>query len=344
MALKKYPGFIDVHVHLREPGATQKEDFLTGSKAAVTGGFTFIIDMPNNPIPTFTIEALDEKIKLIKKAACEVGFHFGTNGKNLDQFKSAFSHPKVFGLKVFLNQTTGDFLLDDSKVLDAIFKTWQSEKPILVHAEGENVEKCITLSKKYNRRLHICHISQKEEVEMVRKAKKQNLKVTAGATPHHLFLTASDVKKLGNFALVKPLLDPKPNQNALWQGILDKTIDIIESDHAPHTKQEKLADKPAFGVPNLETTLGLLFRAVHDKKLKEADILRLLYETPRKIFNIPEQKNTYIELNPEKPYLIGENGYQTKCNWSPFDGWQLFGKVKSAVINKRPIVVNKRMV
>jgi len=87
---------------------------------------------------------------------------------------------------------------------------------------------------------------------------------------------------LGNFALVKPLLDPKPNQNALWQGILDGTIDIIESDHAPHTKKEKLADKPAFGVPNLETTLGLLFGAVHDKKLKEADVLRLLYNNPRK--------------------------------------------------------------
>jgi dihydroorotase len=344
MALKKYPGFIDVHVHLREPGATQKEDFLTGSKAAVAGGFTFVIDMPNNPLPTFTIERIEEKIRLSKKAVCEIGFHFGTNGKNLDQFKAAFSHPRVFGLKIFLNHTTGDFLLDDPEILDSIFAAWQSEKPIMVHAEGKNVEKCINLAKKYDRHLHICHISQKEEVEMVKKAKKAKLKVTAGVTPHHLFLTTSDVKKLGNFAFVKPPLDPKRNQNALWQGLNDRTIDIVESDHAPHIKQEKLADKPAFGVPNLETTLGLLFRAVRDKKLKEADILRLLYETPRKIFNIPEQKNTFITLDPEKPYIAGENGYQTKCNWSPFDGWQLFGKVESVVINKKPIVVNKKMV
>src|ERR1035437_2636650 len=139
MALKKYPGFIDIHVHLREPGATQKEDFLTGSRAATTGGFTFIIDMPNNPIPTFTISALEEKIKLSKKVACEVGFHFGTNGKNLKEFKNAYSHPRVFGLKVYCNHTTGDFLIDDPKVLKQIFSTWRSKKPILVHAEGKKI-------------------------------------------------------------------------------------------------------------------------------------------------------------------------------------------------------------
>jgi len=344
MSLKKYPGFIDVHVHLREPGATQKEDFLTGSRAAVAGGFTFIIDMPNNPVPTFTIEALNEKIKFSKKAVCEVGFHFGTNGKNLKEFKKAYSHPRVFGLKVFLNQTTGNFLLDDEQVLEQIFAVWKSEKPILVHAEGEKIEKCIALSKKYARKLHVCHISQKEEVQMIRIAKKNKLKVTAGVTPHHLFLTTSDVKKLGNFALVKPALKTKRDQNALWQGIKDRTIDIVESDHAPHTKQEKLSNSPAFGVPGLETTLGLLFKAVHDKKIKEADILRLLYEAPKKIFNIPDKKNTFIELDPKKSYKIGENGYQTKCNWSPFDGWKLFGKVESVVINKKPIVVNGKKV
>jgi dihydroorotase-like cyclic amidohydrolase len=344
MALKRFPGFIDVHVHLREPGATQKEDFLTGSRAALIGGFTFIIDMPNNPIPTFTIKALDEKIKLSKKAVSGIGFHFGTNGKNLDQFEAAYSHPKVFGLKVYLNHTTGDFLIDDPKILEKIFAAWKSEKPILVHAEGKNVKKCITLVKKYNRRLHICHISQKEEVIMVKKAKTRGLKVTAGVTPHHLFLIDKDTLRLGAFAMMKPPLGTKSDQNALWQGIKDRTIDIIESDHAPHTREEKLAGKPAFGVPNLETTLGLLFKAVHDKKLKEADIVRLLYKNPRKIFNTPLQKNTFIELDPKKPYFAGKNGYQTKCAWSPFDNWQLFGKVEHVTLNKKPLVVNGRMV
>src|ERR1035437_467505 len=161
MTLKKFPGLIDVHVHLREPGATQKEDFLTGSKAALAGGFTFIIDMPNNPIPTFSLKALEEKIKLSKKAVCDIGFHFGTNGKNLNSFKGAYLHPRIFGLKIYLNHTTGDFLIDDQQVLEQIFVSWESEKPIMVHAEGKKIEECIVLAKKYNRNLHICHISQK---------------------------------------------------------------------------------------------------------------------------------------------------------------------------------------
>jgi dihydroorotase-like cyclic amidohydrolase len=214
----------------------------------------------------------------------------------------------------------------------------------MVHAEGENVKKCINFAKKYDRYLHICHISQKAEVEMVRIAKKRKLKVTAGVTPHHLFLIDKDLEKLGPFAMMKPPLGTQKDQDALREGILDKTIDIVESDHAPHTKQEKLNKKPAFGVPNLETTLGLLFKAVHDKKLKEADILRLLYDNPQKIFKIPMQSNTFIELDPEKHYRVGENGYQTKCGWSPFDKWELFGKVESVVIDKKPLVVNGKMV
>ena len=338
MALKKFPGLIDVHVHLREPGATQKEDFLTGSRAAIAGGFTFIIDMPNNPIPTFSLKALEEKIKLSKKAVCDIGFHFGTNGKNLNSFKGAYLHPRIFGLKVYLNHTTGDFLIDDRQVLEQIFTAWESEKPIMVHAEGKKIEECIVLAKKYNRNLHICHISQREEVEMIRKAKKRKLRITAGATPHHLFLTDKDVAKLGPFAMMKPPLGTKKDQDALWRGILDGTIDLVESDHAPHTKQEKQSEKPPFGVPNLDTTLGLMFKAVHEGKITEKDVIRLLFDNPKKILNIPEQNNTYIELDPERPYLVGKNGYQTKCAWSPFDKWEVYGKVENVILHGKKIM------
>ena len=159
-----------------------------------------------------------------------------------------------------------------------------------------------------------------------------------GVTPHHLFLTDKDVVKLGPFAMMKPPLGTKKDQNALWEGINDGIIDLVESDHAPHTKQEKLSVKPPFGVPNLETTLGLLCKAVHDKKIKQVDIVRLLYEAPRKIFNIPEQKNTFIELDPEKPYRVGENGYQTKCGWSPFDKWLVYGKVENVILHGKKIM------
>jgi carbamoyl-phosphate synthase/aspartate carbamoyltransferase/dihydroorotase len=324
--LKHYPGLIDIHVHLRDPGATYKEDFASGSRAALAGGFTFVCDMPNNRTPTFTISRLNEKIELAKKlAVCDIGFHFGTNGKNLSEFPSAWLNPHVFGLKIYCNHTTGDFLVDSPRDLDRIFVAWQSEKPILVHAEDKMLSLCIVLAKKYHRRLHVCHISTQEEVAMVRNAKKyQN--ITAGVSPHHLFLTT---------AIVKPNIGTKADRDALWEGLQDRTIDIVESDHAPHTKQEKEGPNPPSGVPGLETTLGLLFLAVHDKKLNEADVIRLLYTNPKAIFHIPDQKNTSLALDPEMPYRMGCFGYQTKCGWSPFDGWTLFGKVEQVILRDK---------
>src|SRR5258708_2631495 len=144
MSLLRLPGLIDVHVHLREPGATHKEDFLTGSRAAVKGGFTFIIDMPNNPTPTISLERLAEKIALSKKAICDIGFHYGTNGLNTESFAAAAQNPKVFGLKLYCNHTTGEMLLDDPILVEKVFQTWESEKPILVHAEGEKLTTAIT--------------------------------------------------------------------------------------------------------------------------------------------------------------------------------------------------------
>src|SRR3989344_3439832 len=136
MAQVSWPGLIDVHVHLREPGATYKEDFLTGSQAAIAGGFSFIIDMPNNPVPTLTMARLMEKIRLSRKAVCGIGFHFGTNGKNTKEFASAAKHSHVFGLKLYCNHTTGEMLVEDINLLTGVFKAWPKGKPILVHAEG----------------------------------------------------------------------------------------------------------------------------------------------------------------------------------------------------------------
>jgi len=339
MALRKFPGFIDVHVHLRDPGATHKENFVTGSRAAVAGGFTFIIDMPNNTPPTFGISFLNKKISSAKKIGlCDIGFHYGTNGFNTKTFKKAFTSPHIYGLKVYLNHTTGELLIEDLNLLEKIFVAWNCEKPILVHAEGIQLAGAIALADFYKRRIHVCHISQGSEIELVRKAKNKKIKITAGVTPHHLFLIDKDIKKLGSFGLMKPPLGTKKNRDALWEGLWDKTIDIIETDHAPHTKKEKNKDKPPFGVPGLETAVGLLFKGVHDKKIKIPDVIRLLYENPKKIFNIPDQKNTYVELDPLEPYQIGENGYQTKCAWSPYDGWEAYGKVKQVVLRGKSLI------
>lgn len=346
MPLQKFPGLIDVHVHLREPGATDKEDFTTGSRAALAGGFTFVIDMPNNPsAPTVSIDRLEEKIALSsQKAVCDVGFHYGTDGKNFESFDLARSNPRVFGLKIYCEHTTGDLLVAEETELERIFKAWQSEKPILVHGQGETLSLCLELAKKYSRRLHGCHVATKSDIELVKRAKQRKQTVTAGVTPHHLFLTPADVARLGSFALVKPAIGGPGDQEVLWEALSNGTIDLVESDHAPHTKEEKESATPAFGVPGLETTVGLLFKAVHEGELLKEDIIRLLYTNPKRIFNVPGQPDTHIELDPDKPWIVGQDGYATKCGWSPFDEWELYGKPQTVVLRGKTLVRDGQLV
>jgi dihydroorotase-like cyclic amidohydrolase len=346
MALTRFPGLIDIHVHLRDPGATYKEDFRSGTRAAVKGGFTYVLDMPNNPsFPTVSIDRLKEKTALVKqKSLCDVGFHYGTDGTNMDSFATAWDDPHVFGLKIYCNETTGELLIRNEKTLDMIFTAWKSDKPILVHAEGDMLTMCLQMAGIYKRRIHVCHVSTIQEIEMVRNAKQKRQTVTAGVTPHHLFLTSSDIHKLGNYAVVKPQIQKEDHRLALWEALKNGVIDLIESDHAPHTRQDKVRSAPASGVPGLETTLGLLLSAKIAKKLTREQIVDFCYTNPKNIFSIPDQTDTYIELDDQKPYIMGSYGYETKCGWSPFDGWELFGKVETVVLRGIPLVQNSVIV
>lgn len=330
--VQRFPGLIDVHVHLRDPGATHKEDLRTGSRAAVAGGFTYILDMPNNPQPTFTIPRLNDKIRRSRNLPCDIGFHYGTKGDNLASFPIAWKNTHVFGLKLYCNHTTGDYLIEDLLLLEGVFAAWKSEKPILVHAEGAHLAATIALAIIYGRRLHVCHISQLAEVELVRKTKQKKHPVTCGVTPHHLFLTNKDKQ------FMKPPLGTQKDQDALWDGVGDGTIDIVESDHAPHTREEKQKIPVPFGVPGLETTLGLLLKAVHEKKLSLKEIKRLLYDRPKELFAIRDQPQTYIEFDPDKPYMLRPEDLVTKCGWSPFENWQLYGRVEKVVYKGKQVV------
>ena len=333
MALTRFPGLIDVHVHLRDPGATQKEDFRTGSKAGLKGGFTFLIDMPNNPVPTITPERLQEKIALAdEKATCDIGFHYGTNGHNLQSFKKAWDNPRVFGLKVYCNETTGELLVEDPRLLDEIWKAWESQKPILVHAEGAQLAVALDLAKKYKRRIHVCHVSLAKEIELIHQAKLENIEASSGVCPHHLFLLKEDEQRLGAKGLMKPPLPTPDDQAALWEGVQNGVIDLVETDHAPHLLSEKETGKATFGVPGLETALGLLGKALKEHKIQEDDIVRLLHDNPQKIFEVPPQENTFVEVDFEKTFRVGDKGYETKCGWSPFEGWELPGLVQQVVL------------
>ncbi|TSC63788.1 MAG: Uncharacterized protein G01um101493_330 [Microgenomates group bacterium Gr01-1014_93] len=368
----RLPGLIDTHVHLREPGATQKEDFETGTMAAIAGGYTTILDMPNNPEPTVSPHALQKKIYLARGASedrpkpegerrsrlrrssersdfedqevrsselhriyCDMGFHFGASPDSIAHFQKVAK--KVFALKVYMNHTTGTLLIEDQKLLERVFSSWPSNKVIMVHAEGKTLEKAIHLAAKFNKKLHVCHLSLKEQLEMVKKAKLSGLPVTCEVTAHHLFLTDKDVKHLGPFGLMRPPLASKFDQNALWKDI--DFIDTIASDHAPHTVDEKNQNPPPNGVPGLETTLPLLLNAVSGGRLSMGRLIDMTSVKPRHIFDIPAQPDTYIEVDLKKPYTINNNLY-TKCGWTPFKEMRVKGKVKRVILRGRVVFEN----
>lgn len=325
----KVPGLVDIHVHLREPGATQKEDFETGTKAAIAGGYTQILDMPNNTPPTISPRALNQKIDLANgRIWCDLGFNFGATADSAKYFSKVKS--EVFGLKLYMDKTTGPLFIDRPNDRDLIFKSWKSPLPIMVHAEGETVEVAIKLAKKYKRALHVCHVTT-DQIKLIGKAKKEGLLITCEVTPHHLFLSQSDAAKLGPLAMMKPPLPTKRDQKKLWDN-LDK-IDIISTDHAPHTLEEKLdKSKPLFGVPGMETTIPLMLNAASLGLLSIERLIKMTSTNPRRTFHLPEQSDTYVLLDTQPTYKISEMKLFTKCQWTPFKSLQGKGKIKKVVI------------
>lgn len=323
----KLPGLIDPHVHLRDPGQTHKEDFLSGTRAALAGGFTFVGDMPNNPMPITTEDRLDEKRRLASKSVVsDIGFHFGTLGDNFDQFDKVID--KVLGLKVYMNVTTGNFKIDADKLLD-IYEAWPNSKPILLHAEDDVSSAVLGALSRTHKRTHICHVSSAEELKFVIRCKEGGLPITCGVTPHHLFLTDQDTPRLGPFGRMKPYLKSVKDVKFLWEHI--DAVDIIESDHAPHTKEEKLGADPPFGVPGLETTLPLMLTAQQSGRISQAKLVGLLHDKASEIFALPGQDDTSVLVSLEE-YVISPEVLNSKAGWTPFEGMNVIGRVKEVVL------------
>jgi carbamoyl-phosphate synthase/aspartate carbamoyltransferase/dihydroorotase len=248
--------------------------------------------------------------------------------------------PYVKGLKLYLNKTTGNFLIDKKK-LENIFFHWESKKPILLHGEEDILPDILEIVGRTKKRVHICHVSKKSELSVILAAKLKGLPVTCGVTPHHLFLTNDDVEKIGTFALMKPELGTKVDQDYLWDHLNE--IDVIESDHAPHTITEKHSQTPPYGVPNLDTTLPLLLTAASQNRLKIEDIIRLCYTNPASIFNIPIDSETRIVIDDAEEYTIKNSSLKTKCEWSPFEGWKVRGRIKKVYIKGTKVVENGKI-
>jgi len=364
------PGAIDAHVHCREPGMTNKEDFLTASRAAAAGGVTTFIDMPNTKPATTTAALLDEKRGLAaEKCIVNYGFNLGATANNVDELKKAGN---IAAVKVYMGSSTGNLLVDDEKALNDVFG---SGKLIAVHAENEEmikkntelfrnsssnnvaelhlkirnnavaateVERAIRIARQHNAKLHICHASTKEEMNIIAAARKNYARLTCEAAPHHMFLTAETAVKLGNYAKVNPPLRTKEDVAALWNAIASGVVDIIATDHAPHTREEKEQgywDAPS-GVPGVQTMMPLMLDAVNKGRLSLQQLIKLTSGNPADLFRIEGKGKiaagydgdiTIINLKEEK--TIKNEEMLTKCGWTPFDGWNVKGVIAATIVN-----------
>lgn len=331
MTLVRLPGLVDVHTHLRVPGGEHKEDFASGTAAALAGGFTCVLAMPNTSPPLVTGDALTEARRLAQASIrCDVGIFGGASPAHVDDLPRLAQH--AVGLKIYLNDTFGPLRVEDLPTLQACFSRWPRTKPIAMHAEGQSVAVGIGLAAAYSRPVHFCHISRRDEIELIAAAKQAGLPVTCEVTPHHLFLTDADARRLGPLGDMRPRLATQDDQDALWQHIAAGTIDCITTDHAPHTLAEKASGKPPPGVAGLETALPLMLTAVHQGRLTLARLVELMAVNPRRVFGLPDQPDTYIEIDPDARYEITNAGLLTKCGWTPFAGMQVRGRVRRVVL------------
>ncbi|MDP4008323.1 MAG: dihydroorotase [Candidatus Peregrinibacteria bacterium] len=360
------PGVIDAHVHFRTPGHEYKEDWKTGSAAAIAGGVTTVLDMPNNNPPAISVEALDAKRSLINgKTRVNYGLYIGATPTNIEEIKKASN---IAGVKIYMGSSTGDLLVDEHSVIEKIFESLP-DILIAIHAESElmmkeNLEKfkdsndpsvhskirscecahiatkeAIHIGKKYGNRLHICHMSCESELDEVKKFKaakstEHDLRLSCEVTPHHLFLNTSDYDRLENYARMNPPLRHVTDNKALRKGLKDGSIDMIATDHAPHTKEEKersYTEAPS-GIPGVQTSLPLLLNEVNRGELNLQDVVRLMCENPARIFGIINKgviEEGYdadlviIDMDMEKEVKNREQF--SKCGWSAFDGEKLKG-------------------
>ena len=235
---------------------------------------------------------------------------------------------------MYLDSTFGELRLDDMNLWRSHFEAWPASLPIVAHSESRSMAAVILFAAIHNRPVHIAHISLKEEVLLIKAAKERGIKVTCEVTPHHLFLTKEDIPSINQGKSgrgeVRPRLASKEDVNALWENL--EVIDCFATDHAPHTLAEKDGDQAPPGFPGLETMLPLLLTAVNDGRLSIADIIQKSVINPRKIFNLPEQPETWLEVDEEASYEISANEMHSRCGWTPFEGMRVKGRLNKVVL------------
>lgn len=238
---------------------------------------------------------------------------------------------QVCGMKMYLDQTYGPLRVNSLAVMQGHVAKWFAKKPIAVHAEGRSLAAILFLAAVFDVRIHVCHVSRKVEILLIKKAKERGIPVTCEVTPHHLFLTDNDIQRLGQGrSEVRPRLAGPEDRDALWDNL--EVIDCIASDHAPHTLEEKDSEEPPPGFPGLETSLALMFSAVEQDRLSLDDLVRRMYHNPSRIFGVPSQGDTGIEFDDQARWEVSGENLLSRSGWSPFEGMTLPGKVRRVKI------------
>ncbi len=362
------PGALDPQVHFRDPGLTWKEDLRTGSMAAAAGGVTGFFDMPNTKPSTITVEAMIER-KRVAAEKCVVNYNFfiGATNTNLDVLSGVENVP---GIKIFMGSSTGDLLVSDTKDLDEIFGN--GSRLIAVHAEDDDIINAaaeiyknstdfnhhqfvrppdaalkattlaVELSIKYQRRLHILHLTTLDEVRYLA-IQKSKAPISVEVCPQHFLLSAPYIyEKLGAYAQMNPPLRDMEHGEALWKGLVDGTIDCIATDHAPHTHEEKakpFGSAPS-GMPGVETSLPLMLDRANRGLCKLEDVVKWMCEKPIELYKVknkgqilPGYDADLVLVDMAKQKTIENGKLMTKVNWSPYNGWKTTGWPVTTIVN-----------
>jgi dihydroorotase len=368
------PGAIDDQVHFREPGLTHKATIYTEAKAAVAGGVTSFMEMPNTNPPVFTQELLEDKYNIgAQTALANYSFFMGTSQDNVEEvLKTNKKKNDVCGVKIFMGSSTGNLLVDNPIILESIFS--KSELLIATHCEEESIikknkaaleavkahlepsdhpiirneEACfesswkaIQLAQKFDTRLHILHISTAKELQLFSNLRPlKDKRITSEVCVHHLHFTSDDYAQLGNLIKCNPAIKAPENKKALWEGLLDDRLDIIATDHAPHTWEEKQEDyiHAHAGLPLVQHPLMLMLKYVKEGKISMEKVVEKMSHAVATCFQIKERgfiREGYhadLVLVGEQPYTVTKENILYKCGWSPLEGMQFPYQIKSTFV------------
>ena len=331
------PGLVDVHVHTRDPGQTHKEDWSTATASALAGGITTVLAMPNTDPVIWDGESLALAEKAARAGArCDYALYAGATGANAATVNSLSQ--RVVGLKMFLDQSFGDLRLPDLESWWDHLANWPGSSPAVVHAEGRSLPGILLMAGWLNRPIHVCHVSRADEVALIARAKDRGLPVTCEVTPHHLFLDSTHSERLGVAAAVRPPLADPADVAALWDHL--DVIDCFATDHAPHTWAEKHSPSPPPGFPGVETMVPLLLTAVHEGRMSLEAMLERLVTNPQRLFGLPAEPDTAVEVDTEESWVIRAANLHTRCDWTPYEGMEVRGRVTRVTLRGRVVFEN----